>query len=331
MPLLGTRGAGSTKGFGFTGGPNAKFVTATGGTITTDGDYKIHTFTGSSTFTVTDAGNENGSQTIDYLVIAGGAGTNPSTGGTGGGGAGGYRINFPNPAFGGTPVSVTSYPITVGGGGSGADGNPSTAFGITSTGGGRGGWWVPGVPQTQQKIYGTGNPGGSGGGAMTNGTYQSLGGVDQAIGKGIGNSPPVTPSQGSNGGWATTNRANYETPGSGGGAAQAGEFSSPNPGENTTIYAPPRIGGNGRANSITGSSTYYSGGGGGASYGPGSGQAPPVGGAGGLGGGGRGGAGSVQPAQPGTANTGGGGGAKPWGAPGSSGGSGVVIIRYKYK
>ena len=42
-------------------GINPSFVVATGGTITTCGDYKIHTFTGPGTFTVTDiAGNTCG-------------------------------------------------------------------------------------------------------------------------------------------------------------------------------------------------------------------------------------------------------------------------------
>ena len=72
MPLLGTRGAGSGRGFGQTGGPNAKFIEASGGTVTTSGDYKIHTFTGPGTFTVNSAGNEAGSEAVDYLVIAGG-------------------------------------------------------------------------------------------------------------------------------------------------------------------------------------------------------------------------------------------------------------------
>ena len=34
------------------------FMTATGGTITTCGDYKIHTFTGPGTFTVCHVGNQ---------------------------------------------------------------------------------------------------------------------------------------------------------------------------------------------------------------------------------------------------------------------------------
>ena len=65
------------------------FVTATGGTVTTSGDFKIHTFTGPGTFSVTCAGNGAGSNTVDYLVIAGGGGGGYSRGG--GGGAGGYR------------------------------------------------------------------------------------------------------------------------------------------------------------------------------------------------------------------------------------------------
>ena len=44
--------------------------TATGGTITTCGDYKIHTFTGPGTFCVSLSGNPAGSTTVDYLVVA---------------------------------------------------------------------------------------------------------------------------------------------------------------------------------------------------------------------------------------------------------------------
>ena len=54
------------------------FITATGGTITTCGNFKIHTFTGPGTFTVS-VGNAAGSNTVDYLV-----------GGAGGGG--GYLV-----------------------------------------------------------------------------------------------------------------------------------------------------------------------------------------------------------------------------------------------
>jgi hypothetical protein len=51
-----------------------EYIAATGGTITCCGDYKIHTFTGPGTFTVTNAGNPLGSTTVDYLVVAGGGG-----------------------------------------------------------------------------------------------------------------------------------------------------------------------------------------------------------------------------------------------------------------
>ena len=40
-----------------TSGQLATFITATGGTITTDGDYKVHSFTGPGTFTVCTVGN----------------------------------------------------------------------------------------------------------------------------------------------------------------------------------------------------------------------------------------------------------------------------------
>ena len=69
--------------------PAPSFVAATGGCIATCGNFKIHTFTGPGTFTVTNAGNPVGSSAVDYLVVAGGGGS--GLGGGGGGGAGGYR------------------------------------------------------------------------------------------------------------------------------------------------------------------------------------------------------------------------------------------------
>ena len=54
------------------GGSN--FIVATGGTVTTCGDYKIHTFTGPGTFCVTSAGAGTSSapSIVDYTVVAGG-------------------------------------------------------------------------------------------------------------------------------------------------------------------------------------------------------------------------------------------------------------------
>ena len=92
----------STKGWIVTDSGNsldssqALFVAASGGTITTSGDFKIHTFTGPGTFTVCSAGNTVGSNTVSYMVVAGGGGgggsaATPNDAGTSGGGAGGYR------------------------------------------------------------------------------------------------------------------------------------------------------------------------------------------------------------------------------------------------
>ncbi len=59
--------------------PTAQEITATGGTITTSGDFKIHTFTGDGNFVVSKAGNgasvpTGGPAVVDYLVVAGGGG-----------------------------------------------------------------------------------------------------------------------------------------------------------------------------------------------------------------------------------------------------------------
>ena len=281
------------------------FVAATGGTITTDGDFKVHTFNSSGTFTVTDAGNPLGSNTVDYLVVAGGGGSARGQNGfsSGGGGAGGYRESFPNPATGGLPVSVTAYPISVGGGGgSGQSGSNSVFSTITSAGGGSG-----------NRTDGT--AGGSGGGGGSNGFDSPTFGTG-----GAGNTPSVSPPQGNNGGNGDGNQPT-RLAGGGGGAGGSGSTGP---------------GGAGSSSSITGSPvTRAGGGGGGAIVSP-----AGSGGSGGGGNGGYGGSGSPQPLSPstaGTANTGGGGGGyfsyPSQGDPASlvGGGSGVVIIRYKFQ
>ena len=287
-----------------------QFISATGGTITTSGNFKIHTFTGPGTFTVNTTGP--GSSTVDYLVVAGGAGGGARHGG--GGGAGGYRTNFPS-SCAGIPVTTTAYPITVGAGGTigqfalpatfinGGQGNPSVFSTITSTGGGGGGT-ASGVSCGAVTLAG-----GSGGG----GTH-----CGPSITAGNGNTPPVAPPQGNPGG-AGMSGAPYDG-GGGGGATAAGEGGSGT-----------GNGGAGTANSISGSSTSYAGGGGGGAY------SGPASGSGGVGGGGAG-----SPTSPGvvngTVNTGGGGGgagnASPSPTPGqvgAAGGSGIVVIRYKFQ
>ena len=204
------------------------FTSATGGTITTSGDFKIHTFTGDGSFVVSSAGNAPVSPTggpsgVDYLVIAGG-GAGGEDGG-GGGGAGGYRTNYPSPT--GLTITATTYPVTVGAGGAttpsgtGNQGSPSIFSTITSAGGGGGG------------SNGIGADGGSGGG----------GGAGSRAG-GSGNTPPVSPPQGNNGG---------NSCGQSGGGGGAGEVGG------TDGIAE---GGDGLASSITGSSVTRAGGGG---------------------------------------------------------------------
>src|SRR6056300_2070815 len=43
----------------------ATFITATGGTVTESGDFKIHSFTGDGTFCVSCGGNDAGSNTVE--------------------------------------------------------------------------------------------------------------------------------------------------------------------------------------------------------------------------------------------------------------------------
>ena len=289
---------------------NKEYITATGGTITCSGDYKIHTFTSSGCFQVTAVGNAAGSNKVSYVVVAGGGGG--SGDGAAGGGAGGYRegkctsdpytaspLNAPD----GLPVSVQTYPITVGGGGAGgpqpttgANGNPSVFSTITSTAGGYGG-------------RGAGNPGGSGGG----------GGRNSPNGAGNGNTPPVAPPQGNDGGSGGPPNGG-DGSGGGGGATAAG---ASNPG------CAGGAGGAGATSSINGTPTARGGGGGGGTS-PGS----STKGAGGTGGGGNG-AGCSAVATAGTANTGGGGGGAAGGplplTNGAAGGSGIVILRYKFQ
>ena len=57
------------EGTGFIG---ESFITATGGTITTSGNDKIHTFTGPGTFTVCTTASSAANNIVSYVVVAGG-------------------------------------------------------------------------------------------------------------------------------------------------------------------------------------------------------------------------------------------------------------------
>ena len=324
------------------GAEDVLYVSATGGTITTSGDYKIHTFTGDGCFVVSCAGNASGSSTVDYLVVAGGGAGSTVAGvvggyASGGGGAGGYRessgaasgcysVSPLGACVSALPVSTTTYPITVGGGGAtqpygcsgthapipGMDGSNSIFSTITSTGGGGAGTGCNTAPDN------AGRPGGSGGGGGARNAPLGVGGT--------GNTPPVSPPQGQSGGTGTC--SNQTAAGGGGGATVAGSSGAPG--------AVGGDGGDGATSSIDGTPTARAGGGGGGSGYPG-------GTAGNAGSGGTGGGGAGNNSSPtgggiaGTANTGGGGGgggsqydnanAKSGGA----GGKGIVIIRYKYQ
>lgn len=291
------------------------YIAASGGTETTSGDYKIHTFTSSGTFTVSSVGNSKGGGAgASYLVVAGGAGAGGSVGA--GGGAGGFREGknsgdpytaSPLNAPAGLTLSAQAYPVTVGSGGAGSSSNgvsgASSVFStITSAGGGGGAIGVPSCASA-------GVAGGSGGGG-TGGNDGSSSGSG-----GAGNTPPVSPPQGNTGGTGGT--WSYGSAG-GGGAGAVGSNGGGGPGAPTFSGA----GGAGVTSSINGSPVARSGGGGGGSNGT-------TAGAGGSGGGGAGansGSGTAA-----TANTGGGGGGSAFITNGASGGSGIVIIRYKYQ
>ena len=311
-----------------TDAPGSLYVTATGGTITCCGNYKMHAFTGPGTFVVTCAGNPSGSTVVDYMVVAGGGGGGGEY--AGGGGAGGYRESVPSPAawtgspiaFSGNarPVTATPYAITVGGGGAGGPtgtpkrggtGNDSIFSDITSAGGGGGGS-DPGGPPCRP-----GGNGGSGGGS----SYCNP--PEPPSTAGAGDTPNVTPDQGFPGGEGITPGAGGHPGGGGGGAGAAG---SPAPACNVG-----GAGGAGVTSCISATPTARAGGGGGAGGGGAQAYSP---GAGGAGGGGAGAADS--PSGAGTAGgcyTGGGGGASNYVGPsvGGNGGGGVVILRYKYQ
>jgi hypothetical protein len=302
----------------------AAFITASGGNSTvTCGNFKIHVFTGPGTFCVSAVGNSAGSNTVDYLVVAGGGGAQD-----GGGGAGGMRISggtasgcyavsplgsSPSPVAA-LPVSVQGYSIVVGGGGAGYPGNNpgsvSTFSTITSAGGGAGNAPAP---------LGAGGSGGGKGGANGAG--------------GTGNTPSTTPPQGNDGG-ASAGGPQAKASGGGGAGAAGGTNNTGTPasgnggaGSYTGIYNHPSVGEPGPVGSVR----YFAGGGGGG------GEAPTyAGSSGGVGGGGDGKAnGPSSPVahgsgQDGVDNTGGGGAGAWWGENGN-GGSGIVIIRYKFQ
>ena len=283
------------------------YTTATGGTKVPVGDYYVHTFTSSSSFNVTQVGTDN---TIEYLLVGNGGGGGAGIGG--GGGAGQYL------SVGSYAISVSNYNVTIGGGGAGssnansyASQASSTTFGsITAVGGGGGAGWRHWNSGGNSSALNGASGGGAGG---DNGSHSGGTGTH-------GNN-------GGSGGYSVSVR----TSGGGGGAASAG---------GNAVETNPASCGNGGAgynNTITGSSVGYAGGGGGGnnSY-----QHAYPRGTGSHGGG----DGNWELYNPpggqtygtnGTSNTGGGGGGggETTGAShaGKNGGSGILVVKYKYQ
>ena len=302
------------------------FISATGGTVATVcTNFKVHTFTGPGTFCVSQIASSTPDNVVSYTVVGGGGG-----GMGGGAGAGGFReVNSPSAPFTASPLdgygistnrvtlTASAFPIAVGAGGAGASaggdpptgslGTVSTFSTITAARGGRGGrWGNSGFPCSNV-------PGGSGGGG---GQRSPSGG-----GAGTGNDPSTSPPQGNDGGASVADGSACGGAGGGGGATAVGTAG-------TTGQS--GAGGTGATNHITGSPVARAGGGGGGGRSPGSalGAASPCG---------TGGAGS-RTCSPGgsngTVNTGGGGGGGGYGSNygvGGNGGSGVVIIRYRFQ
>jgi len=259
------------------------------------------TSTGPATFNV-----PTGVTSVEVLVVAGGGAGQYHNGG---GGAGGvvYHTSYPV-----TPGGTVALAVGAGGspgasggpGPTGTNGSDSTFGVLTAKGGGVGGAYN----------FQAGQPGGSGGGGMANGSvpFNAAGSATQP---GISN--PGASQYGNPGG--TGNQLGGG--GGGGGAGASGGAASPTQAGD---------GGAGVSIAIAGYPVYYGGGGGGSAYRPSGVQRV---GFGGIGGGGIGGNESYNYSyleSNGRTNTGGGGGGFERGdnRAGSAGGPGIVIVKY---
>ena len=311
--------------------------------------YRSHTFTGSGNFVVSSLSSDF-PNTVEYLVVAGGASAGARAGG--GGGAGGLKSTDPavptDRRGSAVPVAVASYPVVIGAGGAtasvaniargNAGGTSSFAYNggtISCSGGGGGG---AGVSPDPDKV---GLPGASGGGGFAPGT----GSTGSAGGAASPNSNPDR--QGYPGGSGYHVGSVYIYGGGGGGASEAGGNAPTNGAPDYATGA--GVGGDGFTTTILGSSQAFGGGGGGGAQ---PGPTATSGGNGGLGGGGAG-----LPGPGGTSKTGGSGfnaggsttssdtrggdgGASTGGGGGGgcsesnrqtagAGGSGIVVLRYQ--
>ena len=148
---------------------SSDLVAATGGTITTDGDFKVHKFTSDGTFTITAAGGS-----CSVLIVSGGGrgGRGSSSGRSGAGGGAGGAAEFSFQTF-----STGAYTVVVGAG------SPATGSETGST-------LVRGSPSgiLGPDFYQTGMVGGGGAGGRNTvpSTGDSGGGGAEGGGRNIG-------------------------------------------------------------------------------------------------------------------------------------------------
>ena len=305
-------------------------MAATGGTITTDGDFKVHTFTSSGNFVISSV---QGLGEVKILVVGGGGGGAYLAGG--GGGAGGFNEDT-------YILSTGTFVVTIGAGGSGKSaGTTSYGQGSTSSvnptapatvngedlnirgyGGGSGGPGTSGNYTSNWYPNNWSHYGGSSAGAP--GLTQELDRYTYMILTGGHGTP-----QGNSGGQGVNygNSSSFIGGGGGGGAATPGHSCYQGGGP----IGMKGHGGTGKESTITGAIVTYAGGGGGG-YAAWSNSSGAAGGSGGGGTGGTDGSGGVN-ASAGTANTGGGGGGGSYTTRpnGANGGSGIVIFRYRFQ
>jgi len=213
-------------------------VSASGGTETTSGNKKIHTFTSPGNFVVSSSGD------VDYLLIGGGGGAGYDVGGAGGAGGLHYKEDH--------PVSATTYAVTIGGGGApgpgqsqrGRFGGDSTAFDVTAGGGAGGGSYQSAGPGNN------GRPdGGSGGGAGASG---SSGGSSPGANSHPGGTDVQSPSAGWGGSGGDSNPSSWSSAAGGGSGGDATNPPGPNARHNASNHT---------TYTISGSSVNYAGGG----------------------------------------------------------------------
>jgi hypothetical protein len=259
----------------------------TGGSVSYDGAYRIHTFTSSGTFVATNP------VVGDVLVVGGGGAGGVRHGGGGGGGGVVYK----------TTIALSTRQVIIGGGGPGGN---TTPFGPSS-----------GNDSIFGELIGVRGGGGGGSGvntAASGGSGGSVGALGAVAGSGV-------PSQGSSGGISPSSGGESKYAGGGGGGAASVGANTLLIGN----FATGGNGGAGRLITIDGTARYFGGGGGGGCAA--SATAAGAGGIGGGGAGAKGFVTATNGTINTGGGGGGGGFSAALNALSGSGGSGIVIVR----